>query len=42
VEVNYPDRSLRLFGWEAHWLLLFFVLTCVLGFVGSKLLRVTV
>jgi hypothetical protein len=42
VDVNYPDRSLGLFGWEAHWLLLFFVLTCVLGFVGSKLLRVTV
>jgi hypothetical protein len=42
VEVNYPDRSLGLFGWEAHWLVLFFLLTCVLGFVGSKLLRVTV
>ena len=42
VEVNYPDRSLALFGWKAHWLVLFFVLACVLGFVGSKLLRVTV
>ena len=42
VEVNYPDRSLVLFGWKTHWLILFFVLTCVLGFVGSKLLRVTV
>jgi hypothetical protein len=42
VEVNYPGRSLGLFGWKAHWLILFFVLTCVLGFVGSKLLRVTV
>jgi len=42
VEVNYPDRSFGLFGWKAHWLVLFFVFTCVLGFVGSKLLRVTV
>ena len=42
VEVNYPDRSFGLFGWETHWLVLFFVFTCVLGFVGSKLLRVTV
>jgi hypothetical protein len=42
VEVNYPGRSLGLFGWKAHWLILFFVLTCVLGFGGSKLLRVTV
>jgi len=42
VEVNYPDRSVGLFGWEVHWLVLFFVLTCILGFVGSKLLRVTV
>ena len=42
VDVNYPDRSLGLFGWKAHWLLLFFLLTCVLGFVGSKLLRVPI
>jgi len=42
VDVNYPDRSLALFGWKAHWLVLFFLLTCVLGFVGSKLLHVTV
>jgi len=42
VEVNYPDRSLALLGWETHWLVLFFLLTCVLGFVGSKLLRITV
>jgi hypothetical protein len=42
VDVDYPDRSLGLFGWKAHWLLLFFLLTCVLGFVGSKLLRVPI
>ncbi|HEU0007155.1 MAG TPA: hypothetical protein VFS12_14315 [Terriglobia bacterium] len=42
VEVNYPDRSLALFGWKTHWLVLFFVFTCAFGFVGSKLLRVTV
>jgi len=42
VEVSYPGRSLALLGWETHWLVLFFVFACVLGFVGSKLLRVTV
>lgn len=42
LEVNYPVRSLGLFGWEVHWLLLFFVLTCVFGFVGSKLLGVPI
>lgn len=42
VEVTYPDRALGLLGWETHWLILFFLLTCVLGFVGSKLLRVTI
>jgi len=41
VDVNYPGRSLVLLGWETHWLVLFLVFTCVLGFVGSKLLRVT-
>ena len=42
VEVGYPERSLALFGLETPWLVLFFVLTCMLGFVGSKLMRVTV
>ena len=42
VEVSYPERSLTLFGLETHWLVLFFVLTCALGFVGSKLCGLTV
>jgi hypothetical protein len=42
VDVSYPDRLLTLFGLKAHWLVHFFVLTCLLGFVGSKLMRVTV
>ena len=42
VDVDYPDRSFALFGWKTHWLVLFFLLTCVLGFVGSKLLRVPI
>jgi hypothetical protein len=42
VEVSYPDRSLALLGWETHWLVLFFLFTCVLGLAGSKLLRITV
>jgi hypothetical protein len=41
VEMNYPERSVTLLGWETHWLVIFFLLTCVLGFAGSKLLRVT-
>jgi hypothetical protein len=42
VDVDYPGRSFALFGWKTHWLVLFFLLTCVLGFVGSKLLRVPI
>ena len=42
LEINYPDRTLSLFGWNTHWLVLFFLFTCVLGIGGSKLLRVTV
>lgn len=42
VEVNYPNRLVGVFGWETHWLIIFFVLTCIFGFVGSKLLRVTI
>ena len=42
IEVSYPDRSVAVLGWKTHWLVLFFVFSCVLGFMGSRLLRVTI
>ncbi|MCI0717382.1 MAG: hypothetical protein L0338_00085 [Acidobacteria bacterium] len=41
IEVGYPALPWRLLGWEAHWLLLFFLFSCGFGFVASRLLGVT-
>jgi uncharacterized membrane protein (DUF106 family) len=42
IEVNYPPRAFRLMGWQAHWLVLFFLFSCGFGFIASPVLRVTV
>ena len=33
IEVNYPPLPLSVFGWEVHWLVLFFVLSVGFGFL---------
>lgn len=40
IEVDYPPRSIEIFGWEFHWLLVFFILTMIFGFALKGLLRV--
>jgi len=40
IEVDYPPRSIEIFGWEFHWLLVFFVLTMIFGFALKGLFRV--
>lgn len=42
IEVSYPVLSISLLGWEMHWLVLFFLLSCGLGLVLARLMRVTV
>ena len=32
IEVGYPTRSIEIFGWKTHWLVLFFVLSIISGF----------
>lgn len=40
LTITYPVRELRVFGWNVNWLLAFFVLTMVFGFVLKKPLGV--
>ena len=32
IKINYPKRDLSLFGWNIHWMILFFVFCMVFAF----------
>lgn len=42
VSVVYPPRRLALFGWKLHWLVAYFVLSILVGFILKKPLRVEI
>ena len=42
VQVNYPSLSMPIFGWNIHWLILFFVLSVVFGFAFKGVFGVQV
>lgn len=42
VSVRYPVRDYRLFGMKLDWVVVFFVVSLVAGFVASKVLRVEI
>jgi uncharacterized membrane protein (DUF106 family) len=42
VEVNYPSRSIEIFGWQLHWLVVFFVLSIVFGFAFKGFFKVEI
>jgi hypothetical protein len=42
IEVLYPSLSLSLFGWQAHWLILFLLLSLLMGLACKRLLRVEI
>lgn len=42
IEVDYPSRSIGVFGWQVHWLVVFFILSIVFGFVFKGLLKVEI
>ncbi len=41
-EIAYPYGTVALFGWKIHWLVLFFILSLVFGFLLLKPFRVSV
>jgi uncharacterized membrane protein (DUF106 family) len=42
IEVNYPSRTIEIFGWGIHWLVAFFILSIVFGFAFKGLLKVEI
>jgi hypothetical protein len=42
ITLNYPSRSVRLWSWEMHWLLLFFLATCLFGWIASRWMKIVI
>ena len=42
IEVDYPSRSIKIFGQEMHWLLVFFILSLMFGFMLKRAFRVEI
>jgi hypothetical protein len=42
IKIDYPSRSIEIFGWNLHWLIVFFVLSIVFGFAFKGLFKVEV
>ncbi len=42
IKVTYPSAKISLFGWNIHWLVLFFILTLIFGFVLMKPFKVRI
>lgn len=40
IEINYPSRSLPLAGWDIHWIIQFFVISLLAGFLCKGWLKV--
>lgn len=42
IEVEYPSRSIKVLGWNTHWLIVFFVVSIVAGFALKNLFGVEI
>jgi len=42
IEINYPSISYNLFGFQIHWLVIFFVVSILTGFLLKKVFRVEI
>ncbi len=42
IEVKYPSLKTNIFGWNIHWLILFFILTLGFGFILMKPFKVRI
>ena len=41
ISVAYPERDISIFGWELHWMIVYFALTMVFAFALRKRFNVT-
>jgi len=42
IQILYPTRSMNFFGWNIHWLIVYFVLAIIFGFAFKGLLKVEI
>ena len=42
IEVQYPAKSMDLFGWKIHWIIVYFVLSIIFGFVFKGVFKVQI
>jgi hypothetical protein len=42
IAVNYPDRSIDVLGWKTHWLVVFFLASCLFGWIASRFMKVVI
>ena len=42
IEVKYPHVTLKIFGWNIHWLIIFFVVSILSGFMLKGVLKVNI
>ena len=42
IEVQYPTKSMSLFGWKLHWLIVYFALSIIFGFAFKGIFKVQI
>jgi uncharacterized membrane protein (DUF106 family) len=42
IEVQYPAKSMNLFGWKLHWIIVYFALSIVFGFAFKGIFKVQI
>lgn len=42
IEIQYPGKSMDLFGWKIHWIIVYFILSIVFGFAFKGVFKVQI
>ncbi len=42
IEIQYPTKSMNLFGWKLHWIIVYFALSIIFGFAFKGIFKVQI
>jgi uncharacterized membrane protein (DUF106 family) len=42
IEIQYPGKSMNLFGWKIHWIIVYFALSIIFGFAFKGVFKVQI
>lgn len=42
IEIQYPNKRMNLFGWKLHWIIVYFALSIIFGFVFKGVFKVQI